>query len=230
MEALQLTDCAVCFEAKSSDNFLTECNGCKKSTVCNQCLATWNKSCALCRFPNPNYVPPQGALANQIVDEAGFNNNGYLVNVPANGTINISNDYHTITTEMLHLYNLESSITTINLDEYVQVASRGAFRDMTSLTTINMPPIFQLNGFEIFAGCTSLQTITIPANNNRIPRRAFMDCTSLHTITIPETVTKIESKAFSGCTSLTNISISRSITNIADDAFEGCPIESITFF
>ncbi len=73
-----------------------------------------------------------------------------------------------------------------------------------------------------FSSCGSLTSITIPNSVTSIGNHAFEYCSSLTSITIPESVTSIGDYAFIGCRSLTSVTIPNSVTSIGDLAFSSC--------
>ncbi|HRZ56666.1 MAG TPA: leucine-rich repeat domain-containing protein, partial [Candidatus Paceibacterota bacterium] len=70
------------------------------------------------------------------------------------------------------------------------------FADCIALTTVTIDDGVQLIPDHAFSGCTSLTTITIPDSVTSIGDYAFASCTNLTTVTIGNRVTSISGSAF----------------------------------
>lgn len=132
-----------------------------------------------------------------------------------------------------------STITSIELGNYVTSIGDAAFYGCTGLTSINIPNSVTSIGAYAFRGCTGLISINIPNSVTTIGAYAFMWCSGLTSITIPSSVTNIGAGAFF-CSSITSpiyidklfvylpasyegeYIIPETIETICDCAFSGC--------
>ena len=73
-----------------------------------------------------------------------------------------------------------------------------AFHSCTSLTSVDITDYVTSIGAGAFCGCTSLISVTIPNSVTSIGYQAFEDCSALRHINIPNSVRVIESEAFAG--------------------------------
>ena len=119
-------------------------------------------------------------------------------------------------------FELCYSLTSINIPDYVTNIGDWAFYGCKSLTSINIPDSVTSIGNSAFYGCKSLTSINIPDSVTSIGNWAFYGCESLTTINIPNSVTSIENSAFQCCSSLTSINIPDNVSSIGDLAFYGC--------
>lgn len=97
-----------------------------------------------------------------------------------------------------------------------------AFQMNTSLTSIDIPISVINIGEYAFRGCSSLTSIELPENLTCISRYCFLLCKSLTSVTIPNSVTSIEGNAFANCSSLTNVHLSTNLKKIDYGAFYMC--------
>ena len=119
-------------------------------------------------------------------------------------------------------FELCYSLTSINIPDYVTNIGDWAFYGCKSLTSINIPDSVTSIGNSAFYGCKSLTSINIPDSVTSIGNWAFYGCESLTTINIPNSVTSIENSAFQCCSSLTSINIPDNVSSIGDLAFSDC--------
>ena len=123
-----------------------------------------------------------------------------------------------------------SSLTSIDIPEYVAFIEFSSFENCTSLTKITLPEGILFIADNTFWGCTSLTGITIPESVREIYGYAFGNCTSLTSITFSESVGEIEQDgsfcigqyAFYNCTSLTNVILPKNTGWVRESAFFGC--------
>lgn len=116
-------------------------------------------------------------------------------------------------------------ITSVTLDDSVEIIGNNAFLGCTSLTSVKMPGVIKI-GTSAFEGCSDLETVDIPCAS-QIGTRAFANCSKLTYMDLTGTH-RIGQQAFSGCEALTEIEYSEKLGTIDDYAFENCT--SLTVF
>ncbi len=137
--------------------------------------------------------------------------------------------YKESSTNYKAVYFVDTTITSVTLNENTTEICYKAFYNCSSLTSMSIPNSVTSIGNEAFSGCSSLTSVTIPNSVTGIGSYAFSGCSSLTSVIIGNTVTSIGEWAFSGCSSLTSITIPDSVTSIGDYAFYYCSsLTSIT--
>lgn len=120
---------------------------------------------------------------------------------------------------------------TILSDGSTNIDNYGSFRNCTSLTSVTLNNGLQLISSYAFRGCTALTSIYIPPTVTQISRDdnyskgSFMGCTSLSSVTGCQGLTTIGRYAFKDCSSLSSITTLLSsglVTTISDYAFDSC--------
>ncbi len=101
-----------------------------------------------------------------------------------------------------------------------------AFKECTSLTSVEMSDFIREIGKDAFSGCTALVSAKLPPYIPEVPEGMFRGCKNLKEAEIPECVYReikaIGEEAFYGCISLDEIVLPDGIETIGDRAFEGC--------
>ena len=105
----------------------------------------------------------------------------------------------------LGAFSYNSTLTSIELPNFVTEISPMAFAACTALESITIPNGVTSIGTEAFTGCEAMRSITIPESVTSIEVYAFYYCTALESITIPQNVIEIGNRAFSECTAMTSI-------------------------
>ena len=113
-----------------------------------------------------------------------------------------------------------SHISTLTLDEGIQLISIQAFYGCSSIKEVVLPASTKVIKANVFTNCTSLEKVTILGSLDYIC--GFSYCTKLSSISLPEGLKDINENAFSGCSSLTSISLPNTVTNIGQYAFYNC--------
>lgn len=132
------------------------------------------------------------------------------------------------------LVNVEDTITSSFIPQYISYIAPSAFANCTQLTSISANDSLSI-GNAAFYNCTSLKTI-IPPNGDiyhlcgMIANDAFNGCNNLSNIELLSSIESIGDRAFSNCTSI-SILFSEdtlkqkdywSLTSIGDNSFDGC--------
>ena len=124
------------------------------------------------------------------------------------------------------------TLTSVTLQEGVQVIQDYAFRGCVRLETVNIPGSAFYVGARAFELCSSLKTVTIEDNSQTfekpeddvrmIGESAFKGCTSLTSLRLPEEVVLLGRRMLDGCSALQEITLPARLEAIDEAAFAGC--------
>ena len=116
---------------------------------------------------------------------------------------------------MLNIFNLCTSLTSINIPNSVTSIASSAFSGTAWYKNQPDGLIYAGKVAMVYKGDMPVNTkISLVEGTTSIGENAFSGCTGLTSITIPNSVTSIGEGAFSGCTNLTYINIPNSVTSI----------------
>lgn len=119
-------------------------------------------------------------------------------------------------------YHLRGEITTVIVEEGIEVIGYSAFENCVNLTHVQLPSTLKRIGHDAFKNCQSLEQITLPSGLQRISENVFEYCTNLKSITIPDTVEKLGGSLFKNCYSLETVILPSALEEIPPYAFSGC--------
>ena len=147
------------------------------------------------------------------------------------------------------LFQNQTTLTTVMINEGVKIIGSDLFRGCTSLSEINTPNSIEEIGSGAFEGCTSLpitdniqyagncavkvidkdsQNYKLKEDTRFILSSCFSGCINLENLELPNNITYWGDYVFSGCTSLKEINIPEKVENIGKGMFSYCEnIESI---
>ena len=141
-----------------------------------------------------------------------------------NGTLTLSGTgkmYSYGEFSLIPWYDLQPTLTGIEIQEGVESISAYSFRRSPEVTEITIPSTVKSIGNYAFEK-TGLCSVSIPEGVTSIARGTFYGCKNLTSVSIPESVVSIKEEAFYQCTALNAVSIPQSVTEISDFAFFGC--------
>lgn len=146
-----------------------------------------------------------------------------------------------------------SSITSVNIGDYVSRVGNSAFARCGSLTYVSFGSGVTTIEDVAFSGCERLASLSLHGNIQTIGRQVFVGCkgitrvelhckevgnawfsgvlSGLHqrkSVVIGDEVTSIGSMAFSGCDALDEITIPHNVNYIDKTAFQGCGFSKVT--
>lgn len=113
-------------------------------------------------------------------------------------------------------------VTTLILEEGVEVVGKNAFSNYPDLKSIVFPQTLtriEENGFK---DCVSLEEVVLPDSVTFIGVCAFWCCTSLRTLELPKNLQTMRCSAFYGCSAIESVRIPGSLTFIEDGVFQNC--------
>ena len=128
-------------------------------------------------------------------------------------------------------YSYAEGIETVVIESGVTSIGNDAFLNCASLTAVTIPAGVTTIGDDAFFNCSGLTSVTIPASVTNIGNYAFGGCSSLTTVTFAtgSKLETIDDAAFAS-TGLTSIEIPASVTTIDDFAFQECSdLATVTF-
>ena len=143
-----------------------------------------------------------------------------------------SNDHFEVI-DYLGVFEGNTNVKTVNIQNGVEIIGGGAFSGCKSLTSVNIPDSVTKIENAAFCWCTGLTSIDIPDSVTEIGddsfegwtisyNGAFEGCKGLTSINIPESVTIIGGYAFRYCTGLKSADIPEGVKKISDGAFSEC--------
>ena len=105
---------------------------------------------------------------------------------------------------------------------------RKAFANSKDLTTVSIQDSVQIIGDGAFENCTNLSAINIPSGLKSLGASAFLDCKSLKRIDINAPIGMVQDNTFKGCSNLEVVNlIDKGINEIGVNAFSSSGIKSI---
>lgn len=115
-----------------------------------------------------------------------------------------------------------STATTVNIPDSVEVISEFAFQYCTGLEYINIPDSVKFIGSQCFEGCASLERVDMPEGLVKMGSLVFNQCASLQQINIPSSLVLLPSYTFGGCSSLVSVTLNNGLEEIGNSAFSYC--------
>ena len=125
-------------------------------------------------------------------------------------------------------YLNKDTVTTITLNEGIEVIGTYAFKDNTNLTAMALPSTINSIGANAFTGCTGLTDITIPDATTAINDYAFEGCTGLTAVTFGSGLQSLGNGVFNSCSALTTVTVPASVTDISESANAFWDCEKLT--
>lgn len=100
-----------------------------------------------------------------------------------------------------------TDVAYVYLPSTVNTIGASAFRECQNLTTVVLDEGLEVIEHSAFERCSKLTSVDLPDTLRAIESSAFEKCVSLREIIIPETLEYLGSLAFTGCSKLESISV-----------------------
>lgn len=104
---------------------------------------------------------------------------------------------------------------------------RKAFANSKDLTTVSIQDSVQVIGDGAFANCTKLEGISIPDKLKSLGASAFIECKALKRIDIKAPILVLQDNTFNGCSNLEVVTLNKGINEIGVNAFSSSGIKTI---
>ncbi|MBR6429924.1 MAG: leucine-rich repeat protein [Oscillospiraceae bacterium] len=113
----------------------------------------------------------------------------------------------------------------------IKTIEGSTFQGCGALTTVKLNEGLEVIKTDAFASCISLASISFPSTLTTIEDyRAFQNCLDLTEVTLPKNLTYLGHSAFSGCAGLKTVTIYDKLATIGNQAFKGCTaLETVNF-
>ena len=148
-------------------------------------------------------------------------------NSPSNSIITIPNEIvndgisYNITKLGENSFLNNSSLTTINLPDTLEVIGLDAFKKCINLNNVVLPDSLHTLEQGAFNRCSALSNIKLPNSLQSIGIFAF-ERTALTSVMLPSSLDAIGGNVFESCNSLTSVVIPGNTTSVSSYAFTGC--------
>lgn len=121
-----------------------------------------------------------------------------------------------------------SKLTTVTLNNKLQILGSHAFRDCAALSSINLSAATSLTTIknDCFDYCHALTSITLPASLTSIENYGFYQCNNLKTVTFTTGTGNLTlgKQVFYNCDKLETVSFPGNLTSLGDQTFDNCDL------